>query len=79
MLALLAFSFSDWSEREREKRQRQREKEKEREIDGFVFTHIRARTQGFEGKLKEAGFEVSVSPIPMSAQVHQVLVMRARV
>jgi hypothetical protein len=42
-----------------------------------MLTHIRARTQGFEGKLKEAGFEVSVSPIPMSAQVHQVLLMRA--
>jgi hypothetical protein len=41
-------------------------------------THILARTQGFEGKLKEAGFEVSVSPIPMSAQVHQVLLMLVR-
>ena len=63
------------TEREREREQEESERATRREMD--ALTHIRARTQGFEGKLKEAGFEVSVSPIPMSAQVHQVLLMRA--
>lgn len=35
------------------------------------------RSQNFETKLKEAGFEVSVSAMPMSPEVHQVLLVCA--